>query len=73
MDYRDIPALMEKVRAELGIAYRALEVCILTATRTGEILGAEWSEIGWQEKVSTIPAPRMKAGKKTGCRYRAEP
>ena len=63
MDYRDIPALMEKVRAELGIASRALEVCILTATRTGEILGAKWSEIGWQEKVWTIPAPRMKAGR----------
>ena len=63
MAYRDIPALMEKGRAELGIASRALEVCILTATRTGEILGAKWSEIGWQEKVWTIPAPRMKAGR----------
>ena len=63
MAYRDIPALMEKIRADLGIASRALEVCILTATRTGEILGAKWSEISWQEKVWTIPAPRMKAGR----------
>jgi integrase len=63
MAYRDIPALMEKIRADLGMASRALEVCILTATRTGEILGAIWSEITWQEKVWTIPAPRMKAAR----------
>jgi integrase len=63
MAYPDLPALMEKIRADLGIASRALEVCILTATRTGEILGAKWSEITWQEKVWTIPAPRMKAAR----------
>jgi integrase len=63
MAYRDIPALMEKARADPGIASRALEVCILTATRTGEILGAKWSEVSRQEKVWTIPAPRMKAGR----------
>jgi integrase len=63
MAYRDIPALMEKIRADLGVAALALEVCILTAARTGEILGAKWSEIDWQEKIWTIPAPRMKAGR----------
>ena len=63
MAYRDIPALMKKVRADPGIASLALEVCILTAARTGEILGAKWSEISWQEKVWKIPAPRMKAGR----------
>jgi integrase len=63
MAYRDIPALMEKVRADPGVASQALEVCILTAARTGEILGAKWSEISWEEKVWTIPALRMKAGR----------
>jgi integrase len=63
MAYGDIPALLEKLRADPGITSRALEVCILTAARTGEILGAKWTEIGWQEKVWTIPAPRMKAGR----------
>jgi integrase len=63
MAYRDIPVLMEKVRADLGVAALALEVCILTAARTGEILGAKWSEIGLEEEVWTIPAPRMKAGR----------
>jgi integrase len=63
MAYRDIPALMEKVRADLGVAALALEACILTAARTGEILGAKWSEIGLEEEVWTIPAPRMKAGR----------
>jgi integrase len=61
MAYRDVPPLMEKLGADLGIASRALEVCILTATRTGEILGAKWSELDWQDKVWTIPAARMKA------------
>jgi integrase len=63
MAYRDIPSFMEKLRQDPGIASLALEVCILTATRTGEILGARWSEISWQEKVWTIPAERMKAGR----------
>jgi len=63
MAYRDIPTLMEKLRSELAIAARALEACILTATRTGEILGAKWSEISRREKVWTIPAPRMKAAR----------
>jgi len=63
MAYRDIPALMEKIHADPGMAALALEVCILTATRTGEILGANWSEVSWPEKVWTIPARRMKAGR----------
>jgi integrase len=35
----------------------------LTAARTGEVLGARWSEIDSQNKTWTIPAHRMKAGK----------
>ncbi len=40
----------------------AFEFLILTATRTSEVILAEWSEIDLEEKAWTIPAERMKAG-----------
>lgn len=33
---------------------------ILTACRSGEARGMQWSEIDWQNNVWTIPADRMK-------------
>jgi len=42
----------------------ALEFLILTATRTSDVTLAKWPEIDFEEKVWTIPANRMKAGKK---------
>lgn len=44
-----------------GIAARAVEFTILTASRSGEVRGAKWSEIDLKKKVWTIPASRMKA------------
>ncbi len=41
----------------------ALRFAILTAARTGELLGARWREIDMVEAVWTIPAARMKAGR----------
>ena len=42
---------------------RALEFAILTAARTGEVLGARWDEIDLENKIWTVPASRMKAGR----------
>jgi integrase len=39
----------------------ALEFLILTAMRTGEVIGAKWSEIDTRAKTWTIPKERMKA------------
>ena len=39
----------------------ALRLLILTATRTGEVLGASWAEVDLEARVWTIPASRMKA------------
>jgi integrase len=61
LPYGDIPAFMEELRSHPSISARALEFTILTAARTGEVLGARWSEI--DGSVWTIPATRMKAGK----------
>jgi integrase len=41
----------------------ALEFCILTATRSGEVYGARWSKIDMATKVWTVPALRMKAAR----------
>ena len=50
---------MATLRGVDGVAPRALEFLILTATRFGETRGAEWSEI--QGDVWIIPAGRTKA------------
>lgn len=60
--YDDLPAFMAALRARQSLAALALEMCILTATRTSEVLNAEWSEFDLEKKVWTIPAIRMKAG-----------
>ena len=39
----------------------AFEFLILTAARTGEVLGATWAEIDLETRTWTIPADRMKA------------
>jgi integrase len=44
------------------MAALALELAILTAGRSGEVLNANWSEFDLGKKVWTIPAIRMKAG-----------
>ena len=41
----------------------ALEFTILTAARSGEALGAKWSEIDFDEKLWTVPAGRMKGSR----------
>ena len=40
-----------------------MEFAILTATRTGEVIGARWSEIARDERLWIVPGERMKAGK----------
>jgi integrase len=61
--YAELPRFLEKLREQEGTAARALEFTILTAARTGETIGARWSEIDLLDKVWKIPANRMKAQK----------
>ncbi len=63
LPYRDVPAFMALLRSETGISAKALEFMVLTATRTGETLGARWDEIDLKERLWTIPAHRMKGGR----------
>src|SRR6185436_11561406 len=61
--WQALPAFMERLRALVSTSARALEFCILTAARTGEVIGARWDEIDLDHKLWTIPGSRMKTGK----------
>jgi integrase len=62
LPWRAMPPFMTELRALEGMPARALEFTILCAARTGEVLGAQWSEIDLKTKTWTVPASRMKAG-----------
>lgn len=63
LHYSKLPAFMAELRQQGGMASRALEFTILTAARTGETIGARWSEIDLKANRWTIPAARMKAAR----------
>jgi integrase len=63
MPYRELPAFMAKLRQDDTVAARALEFLILTAARSGEAIGAVWSEIDLAGKTWVIPGARMKGGR----------
>jgi integrase len=63
MLYADVPAFVRKLRAGASgeIVRLALEFAILSAARTGEVIGACWPEISFKETTWVVPAGRMKA------------
>jgi integrase len=63
LPYQEISAFMADLRARESIAAKALEFAILTAARTGEVLGAQWSEIDIDARTWVVPEGRMKAGR----------
>ncbi len=63
LPYKDIAAFISELRTHDGVSARALEFTILTATRTGETIGATWDEIDFEELAWIIAATRMKAGR----------
>lgn len=64
LTWQEMATFMTLLRQQEGIAARAPEFTILTACRTGEVLGARWAEVDWQARLWTVPAGRMK-GRKT--------
>jgi integrase len=63
LPYPEISALIAELRLQQGLLAAALEFAILTAARTGEVLGAQWGELDLAARVWTVPAERMKGGK----------
>jgi integrase len=63
LPYDQVPQLMAELRAIDSPAARALEMTILTCTRTSELRGAVAAEFDLTERVWRIPARRVKSRK----------
>jgi integrase len=63
LPYAEVPDFVARLHEQTGLAALALEFTILTAARSGEALGAKWSEIDFDEKLWTVPAARMKGSR----------
>lgn len=61
MPHTEVPVFMVELAAKDSISAMALRFLILTATRTSEVLQAQWKEIDIEAAVWSIPAERMKA------------
>lgn len=59
--YPDAPALLNKLEAGDSIGRAALRFALLTASRSGEVRHACWSEVDLERGLWTIPDHRMKA------------
>ena len=62
--YAALPAFLASLREREAVSARALEFLILTAGRTGEVIGARWGEIDLLDKSWTVPAGRDRAASK---------
>jgi integrase len=62
LPYADVPAFVETLKTRQGIEPLALELLILSASRTAEVLKARWSEVDFNAKVWTRPSDHMKGG-----------
>ena len=60
LPYTEIGTFMKELREMDGFGAAALEFLILTAARTGEVIGAQHSEIDLAARVWVVPAERMK-------------
>lgn len=62
MPYADVPEFVRGLKTRHSMAARALEFLILNWSRTGEVLGATWAEVGCDPEAAvwTIPGARMK-------------
>lgn len=63
MPYQEVPSFMAELRVQDSVSARALEFTVLTAARTGEAIGARWSEVDLEGQTWLVPADRMKASR----------
>jgi len=58
LPYQEIPSFMAELRLRDSVSARALEFTVLTAGRTGAVIGAVWTEIDIPAKTWTVPPER---------------
>ena len=63
LHWRQLSTFIKELRKSNAVSRLALEFLILTASRTSEVINAQWDEIDLDEKRWTIPATRMKMAK----------
>ena len=63
LPWSEVGAFVNVLHWQKGMGALALRFAILTAARTGEVIGAAWGEFDLAGAVWTIPAARMKAGR----------
>jgi integrase len=61
--WQNVGTFMQALGKQEGVGALALAFAILTAARSGEVIGARWSEMDMQAAVWTVPAIRMKGGR----------
>jgi integrase len=62
VDAKDLPGLLQQIEVYQGthVTRLAMKLMALTFVRTGELIGARWSELDFEDKRWNIPAERMK-------------
>jgi integrase len=63
LSYDDVGGFMSALRLQGNTSARALEFAILTAARTGEVIGATWNEFDLDKRIWVVPGERMKANR----------
>lgn len=61
LPWQQVPAFMMQLATIEAVSARALAFAVLTAGRTGDVIGARWAELDMDEATWTVPAERMKA------------
>tara|TARA_R110002072_G_scaffold1084_14_gene8988 strand:- start:5370 stop:6557 length:1188 start_codon:yes stop_codon:yes gene_type:complete len=62
MRWQDVPTFYANLKTRDAMAAKALMFTCLTGSRTGEVLGMQWGEVDFDERLWTCPADRMKGG-----------
>jgi len=63
LPYSEVPSFMAALRSREGVAAQALAFLVLTGARSGEVLGARWSEVDLDAAIWVAPPERMKGRK----------
>lgn len=63
MQYADIPEFMVELRKLNSVSARALQFLVLTAARTGDVIGAKWADVDLKRGIWEIRDGRHKTGK----------
>ena len=63
LPFIEAPNFFSELQSKDSVTCKALQFIILTAARTGEVLGAKWDEIDLPARMWTVPAARTKSAR----------